>query len=357
MPQVLALTIRPITGPDTRYRIAQYSEPFRERGLDVRCQSLFSPAYYTMLGHPGRVCTKAAGLGTAFIRRLFHILTQARHVDAVWVGRELFPLGPPVLESLLFQQNCKVILDIDDAIFLPDETNTSLIHRKLRDFDKLSRIAHKFQAIVCGNAYLADYFRGANSNVHIIPTVVPMARYEHIKRTAAPRLRIGWIGTPTNAQHLEIVRQPLHNLAQHHDFSFVVIGLTQPLNWDLPHLVQLPWNLDAELHYFSEFDIGIMPLYDFPFAQGKCAFKIIQYMAAGIPVVASPVGSNLDALQDGVQGFLADSAQQWQDSLAQLMDNAELRQTMGAAGQRTVREKFSLEGHWEHYANLILECL
>ncbi|GAB1409573.1 glycosyltransferase family 4 protein [Desulfovibrionales bacterium] len=357
MPRILALTIRPIAGPDTRYRIAQYSEPFRQAGLEIVCQPLFSPRYYQLLGHSGHVLSKAMGLGAAFVRRLVQIVRQASQFDAIWIGRELFPLGPPVLETLLFQKNCPVILDIDDAIFLPDDTNKGFIHRKLRDFDKLGRIAHKFQAIVCGNAFLANYFRGKNTNVHIIPTVVPMATYGHIARTASSRPRIGWIGTPHSARHLDIVRQPLQRLAQHHDFSFQVVGLSQPLNWELPHLAHIPWNLDQEAHYFSKFDIGIMPLYDFPFSRGKCAFKIIQYMAAGIPVVASPVGSNLDVVQDGKNGFLADSAQDWEHALTRLIEDSQLAHSMGLAGRHTVQKQFSLEEHWKHYADIIKSCL
>ena len=357
MPRILALTIRPIIGPDTRYRIAQYIQPFAQEGLEVVCQSLFTTEYYQLLSKPGQVGAKAWGLGLAWGQRLVKILDQARNFDLIWIGRELFPLGPPWLEAVLFKRHARVILDIDDAIFLPDATNLGFIHRRLRDFGKLGRIAHKFQAIVCGNKFLADYFSDKNPHVHIIPTVVSMADYGHLTHSPSPRPRIGWIGTPTNAQHLEIMRQPLQDLARTHDFSFVVVGLAQPLEWTLPQMVYQSWQLEKELEYFEGFDIGIMPLYDSPFARGKCAFKIIQYMAAGIPVVASPVGSNLDVLEPGVNGFLANSPEQWTASLSQLLEDQALRQTMGAAGQQTILHKYSLEGHWQNYAAIFKSCL
>lgn len=357
MPRILALTIRPLIGPDTRYRIAQYIEPFAQEGLEVVCQALYTPHYYKLLSQPGQVGAKAWGLGRAWTQRLMHILQQARNFDLIWIGRELFPLGPPWLETLLFQRHSRVILDIDDALFLPDATNLGFIHRQLRDFGKLGRIAHKFKAIVCGNEFLASYFMDKNPHVHVIPTVVPMADYGSLSRSPTARPRIGWIGTPTNAQHLEIMRQPLQDLAHTHDFSLVIVGLSQPLAWTVPHMVYQSWQLDKELKYFEGFDIGIMPLYDSPFARGKCAFKIIQYMAAGIPVVASPVGSNLDVLEHGVHGFLADSPEQWSSYLTQLLEDQELGQTMGAAGRQTIADKYSLEGHWQNYATIIKNCL
>jgi len=357
MPRILALTVRPLAGPDTRYRIAQYVRPLAEQGIHIEVHPLFSDAYYRRLGRPGQRWTKAGGLAAAWCRRLGDIARHARRADAVWVGRELFPLGPPLLEQLLFRRNPRVILDIDDAIYLPDDANAGFIHRRLRDFGKLGRIAGQFKAVVCGNEFLAQYFRPRTAAVHVVPTVVPMADYGGIVRSPSPRPRIGWIGTPTNAHHLELVRQPLEALARSREFSFTVVGVSQPLEWRLPHLTHLPWTLAEELKYFEGFDIGIMPLHDFPFARGKCAFKLIQYMAAGIPVVASPVGSNLDVVYDGENGFLADSPQAWTEALARLLDHADLRRTMGEAGRRTVRERFSLEGYQTRYADIIKECL
>lgn len=357
MPRILALTVRPVSGPDTRYRIEQYVPLFRNVGLEVVSHALFSESYYRLLGVPGRTTDKGLGLGAAFFRRLADIAQNARRYDAVWVCRELFPLGPPLLERFLFHRNPRVIWDIDDAIYLPDAACSGFIHRRLRDFGKLGRIAGQLKAVVCGNAFLAGYFRDKNPNVHVVPTVVPMADYGVITRSPSPRPRIGWIGTPSNAWHLELAREPLSRLAESRDFTFCVVGLSRPVDWNLPNMVHRPWTLDGELGFFADFDIGIMPLRDTPFARGKCAFKIIQYMAAGIPVVASPVGSNLDVVRDGENGFLADSQQEWASSLGRLLDDAERRRIMGEAGRQTVRDRFSLEGHWKRYADIIKECL
>jgi glycosyltransferase involved in cell wall biosynthesis len=152
------------------------------------------------------------------------------------------------------------------------------------------------------------------------------------------------------------VREPLARLAASHDFTFTVVGLSRPLDWNLTNMLHKPWTLEGELDS-SPISTSHHAPARLPFRRGKCAFKIIQYMAAGIPVVASPVGGNLDVVREGENGFLADSAEDWMRALAALLDDPRLRRTMGEAGRRTVREGFSLDGHWKRYAEIIKECL
>lgn len=358
MPRILALTIRPVDGPDTRYRFQQYIEPLAGVSIHVDLHPLFSPAYYRSLGLLGGRPVKALGLATAFLRRLLDIGRNARAYDGIWLGRELLPLGAPLLEKLLLRLNQHVILDIDDAIFLPDPMKHGFIHKHLRDFDKLRRLAPCFSAVVCGNEFLAGYFRQWNApKVHVLPTVVPFAHYRCIARSPSPVPRIGWIGTPTNAEHLEILRVPLAVLAARMDFVFHVVGLPLVLGWDTPRPIHFQWSLDRELNYFADFDIGVMPLADSQFTRGKCAFKLIQFMAAGIPVVASPVGANLDVVTHGQNGYFANTPEEWTDALARLVGDPKLRREMGERGRETIRQRFSLENHWQRYAQIIRESL
>lgn len=355
MLRMLALTVRPVIGPDTRYRLIQYIPRFRELGIEVEHHSLYSPDYYRGLSRAGTV-SKTLGLAPVLLRRLKDVLLDAHRFDVVWVGRELFPLGPLFLESLLFRRNPNVILDIDDAIYLPDPTNTGFVHRRLRDFRKFEKGADRFKAVVCGNDFLADYFRPLNANVSVIPTVVEAARYAAVERQPSDMPCIGWIGTPTNAHHLRMLRGPLTTLARDHRFRFRMVGLNEPLDWKIPNMEYVPWSLDGELDFFAGFDIGVMPLEDTPFTRGKCAFKLIQYMASGIPVAASPVGSNLSVVEEGVNGFLADNEEAWEQALAALLTNGPMRERMGENGRRTVQERFSLEAHAESYAEIIRSC-
>ncbi len=288
----------------------------------------------------------------AYMKRLVQLMYLAPRFDAVWILRELAPIGPPFLERLVFRLNRSVILDIDDAIFLRDKASKEFIHNHLRDFSKFEKIADQYQLVVCGNRFLADYFINLGARVEIIPTVVNSQKYSMTKHTNSHRPRLGWIGTPSNYIHLNLIKRPILRLARELDVQLVIIGLTRRLSWGFEGINYVSWELSKELSYFGMFDIGLMPVLDFEFTKGKCAFKIIQYMAAGLPVVASPVGANAQVVGHGVNGFLANSGVEWEDCLRDLLTDPDLRKRMGNHGKQTVREHFSLEVWGERYSDI-----
>jgi len=357
MLKILALTVKPDLSPDTRYRILQYLELFQGAGIEVRHLSLLNRRYYEMAMRKGQPFLKVVLYVWAWVKRMVQLLALAPRFDAVWVLRELSPVGPPLLERLLFRLHPRVILDIDDAIFIPDEASDGFMHRHLRDFTKFKKTAHRYHTVVCGNRYLAAYFRNLDACVETVPTVVRLEPYAAVRCTPSPRPRLGWIGTPTNRIHFKIIEAPVRRLAQKLDFELIVVGLIDKLNWPTTNIRYLSWELSAELDYFGLFDIGLMPLLDHEFARGKCAFKIIQYMAAGLPVVASPVGANIDVVRHGVNGFLAGTEDEWERSLHRLLTDPGLREEMGLRGRQTVRERYSLEIWWKPYAHIFKKDL
>ncbi len=352
--KILAITVKPVLAPETRYRVLQYIEPFNRIGLKVDHHSFLDEHFFRLHVTPesGSVSTveKLIHYFILYIKTFIFLVKNIHSYDAVWISREISPVGPPILEKILFFFKKKVILDIDDAIYLRDPASNSFIHRHLRDFSKFEKTAPLFDHIICGNGYLARYFEKFNNNVTIIPTVVSIARYKKIKKKTNRVLRIGWIGTPTNYAHFEIIKAPVCRLAESAEFEIEIIGLNERLNWPIENIIHTDWNLKDESAYFGRFDIGIMPLIDNEFTRGKCAFKIIQYMAAGIPVVASPVGANTEVIRDGINGFLAENETQWHDKLKLLIVNKGLRDHLGLKGFRTVRKNYSLESQWEEYA-------
>ena len=353
MVKILALTVKPVQSPDTRYRILQYVEAFRDYGIEVDHQSLLSDHLYRIYLAEGRSILKFFYYVWAYTKRLCLLIASLRRYHAVWILRELGPIGPPFLEKLVFRLHRCVILDIDDAIFIPDEASQGFIHKRLRDFRKFEKTACGYRIVVCGNSYLADYFERLGARVMIVPTVVRAGLYLSVQSKPADRVRIGWLGTPTNHVHLEVIREAVKRLASRYDFELVVVGLNRPLNWDIDNIQYVSWELPRELDYLGMFDVGVMPLLDFEFVKGKCAFKVIQYMAAGLPVVTSPVGANLEVVEDGVNGFLAETDDEWVDRLERLITDGNLRRRMGARGRETVAARYSLESQWQRYADLL----
>jgi glycosyltransferase involved in cell wall biosynthesis len=351
--RVLAFTVKPRESADTRYRILQYCAVAERDGIRIEHRSLMGSRYFRWQLENVQLFLRLILYPVLLGIRLWQVLFLAPQYDAVWISREMAPLGPPMLERLLVRRNKRVILDMDDALHIADKESSRLIPRLLRDRGKFSRMAASYTSVVCGNTYLADFYRQHSAKVQVIPTVVDVGHYLRVAPIHAKTTRIGWIGTPLNRHHLESLLPALSALALERHFELVVVGLNEPLNWDLPSIRYLKWNLAEEFDFFAHFDIGIMPLLDSSFARGKCAFKLVQYMAAGLPVIASPVGANCEVIRQSWNGYLADTQDDWHTTLRTLIDDLALRRRMGMQGRRLVREYYSVDAGWPRYAAVL----
>jgi glycosyltransferase involved in cell wall biosynthesis len=351
--RVLAFTVKPRESADSRYRILQYHAIAERDGVSIEHRSLMGSRYFRWQIENSHFCLRLLLLPVLLLVRLAQVLFLAPTYDAVWISREMLPFGPPLLENLLVRLCPRVILDMDDALHISDKESSRWLPRLLRDYGKFGRMASRYTAVVCGNAYLADFYRQHGATIQIVPTVVEADRYATVAPSASDTVRIGWIGTPLNRHHVDLLQPVFTALAQRRNFKLVIVGLNEPLYWDLPNVRYLKWNLADELDFFTHFDIGIMPLKDSPFARGKCAFKLLQYMAVGLPVVASPVGANCDVIDDGRNGFLADTADHWLTALQTLIDDPDLRHRMGEAGRDLVRRSYSVESAWPPYSAVL----
>ena len=350
---VLAFTVKPRASADTRYRILQYEALAKQDDVVIEHRSLINAMYDRWQTKDVHLLLRTLIYPVLLALRFWQVLFQAPKYDAIWICREMAPFGPPILEQLLLRTCKRVILDVDDALHISEKVSSRLIPRLLRDNGKFARMAHAYSAIICGSRNLADYYSQYSANVSVIPTVVDADRYAGITPVPSPVVRIGWIGTPLNRHNVEILRPALTQLARERFFELVLVGLNETLDWSLPAIRYVEWNLQEELTFFAHFDIGVMPLQDSAFARGKCAFKLIQYMAAGLPVVASPVGANCEVVQDGINGYLAETDEDWTSRLRKLIDDAGLRVRMGANGRTVVRQSYSAHGFWPAYATIL----
>ena len=173
--------------------------------------------------------------------------------------------------------------------------------------------------------------------VEIVPSAIDTARYRDLSSAlSSDKMVVGWIGIPLNAHYLNIVTPALRTVE---GVTLHVVGGVAPS--ELAGIAEnLPWTEESEIARIAAFDVGIMPLHDTPWERGKCAYKLIQVMAAGKPVIASPVGANRQVVQHGVNGFLADTPEEWADALRKLSD-PDLRRRMGAAARDTVETQYS----------------
>lgn len=265
------------------------------------------------------------------MNRLWDICS-ASFFDVVFVNRDLLE-GNVRYEKFLMYQNPRVIFDFDDAIFLDGKA------------EHIGWICRNAAWVTAGNEYLAQFARKFTDKVTVIPTVVEVDKYS-LKRSfsSTSLFRIGWCGSDRSIQQtLFPYLGMIARLQSRLDFELVVMTKPKPL---LPDTAikwnYIEWSETAETQISSYFDVGIMPLTDDEYQKGKCGCKILQYMAAGLPAIVSPVGINKKLIEHGERGFLAVNEEDWFFAIRKLMLDHILCQKFGSAGRAFVERKYSL---------------
>lgn len=305
----------------------------------------FTREFFRLVYRPGHYAQKTALFLRRSVDRLSLVLAKADY-DLLFVYREAFPIGPPLLERLLARPGAPpMVYDFDDAVFLPNTSEANRVISVLKYPHKVDTIVEKSAMVIAGNDYLADYARRHSRSVAVIPTCVDTDQFVPRPAGAASggrRLVVGWIGSQTTASYLEALAPVLTRVNRARPFELRVAGAGRDLRFGDVGVSNVTWSLDDEVALFNTCDVGVYPLTEDEWTKGKCGFKAIQFMACGVPVVASAVGVNREIIDDGVNGFLASSEDEWVEKLTRLADDPALRRRLGEAGRQTIEERYSL---------------
>jgi glycosyltransferase involved in cell wall biosynthesis len=341
--KVLALVPYPLnTAPGQRYRIEQWAPYLGEEGIDLHFEPFASVALSRALYRPGQYATKALHMTLAWLRRA-RTAWRARGFDIVYVYREAALIGPSWLERLIRRRNSRLVYDFDDAIWLSYISPRNRYLSYLKAPGKTGAICRMAAAVTVGNETLAEFARRYNPAVTVIPSTVSLREYRpRLSTPAGATPVVGWTGSHSSAQYLRIVESALQTLSRRRRFRFLVIGLDS-YRLEGVEVECRAWRASTEIEDLWPMDVGIMPLFDDPWARGKCAMKAIQYMGVSLPTVVSPVGASRDVVAEGVSGFHATNEQEWVLALERLLDDADLRLRMGAEGRRRVENHYSAE--------------
>lgn len=356
-PSILFILPYPLgKAPSQRFRVEQFLPLLDESNISYQLACFMDDSTWKVLYSKSSVIQKAWGITKGYFKRWKHVLIDVHHHDVVFVHREAAPLGPPLFEwivSKLWRK--KLIYDFDDAIWIPNTTSENYLVRYFKAFWKVEKICKWASAVTAGNHFLAAYARQSGAqNVIYLPTVVDTEnRYLPNPIKKANKIPvIGWTGSHSTLKYLDELLPVLQALEKEFEFVFLVIANKDP-RLPLKQYKFIKWNEATEIKDLQQIDIGVMPLTADLWSEGKCGFKLIQYMALGIPAVASPVGVNKDIIEDGYNGFLAHSVNEWQGKLSLLLLDPLLRASIGKAGIATINEFYSLRSQEEKFLNLI----
>ena len=354
--KILFLTKYDSLAASSRLRAYQYAIKLDPSRYDVDVEPLLSAFYLEKKFKDQHI--SFFYLVYLFLKRVL-ILVNIQKYNVIIIHFELFPFLPPIFEWFLFKTNKKIYFDYDDAIYHNYDLSNNLLARLFLS-SKIKYLMREADGVILGNNYIEKYarFSGAN-NILKLPTVVDINSYtdKPMRYVHEKNFTIGWIGSPSTSKYLEVVKEPLMRLGKLTPVTLYLVGASNKLNLSIDNvdIVSVKWSEKNEQKALKEFDVGIMPLFDEQWEQGKCAFKLIQYMASFLPVVSSNVGMNAEIIHNHGNGFLASSSDEWFDSLYQIFLDHDMRKIMGNNGRKLIEKDFTIQSRLSDFEKFITE--
>ena len=341
--RVLALTPYAEPAPSTRYRLVQMIRPLRGLGVELTlCPTVAATGY-------GAIRRGDAGALLAMLRAgrtLASVYSLVRDYDAVLVQRGVSLVFDRSHLRRLRRSGVPLLFDFDDAVFLPQPGGNRWVERLRAPYATTAALCRGASAVLAGNAYLADFARrvvgpGREDRVVVVPSAVDTEVFRPWPRERVlPAL--GWVGSDSTLPYLESLAPALQELAKRVPHRLIVVAGSRAPQLSGVHFEFVPWSAGGEAEVLGTLDVGLYPLDDTPWTRGKCGFKALQYLACGIPCVASPVGVLRDMVQPGRTGLHAGGHAEWVEACARLLGDAPLRAYMGAQGRALVEERYSV---------------
>jgi glycosyltransferase involved in cell wall biosynthesis len=340
------------SAPSQRFRFEQYLDFLNENGFESTLSPLIATAAEDALLNGSNSIRKVI-IGVHMGMRRLRDLFRMNQYDIIFIAREGFITGSIFFEKSLKKSRAKIVYDFDDAIWIDVISEKNRSFAWLKNAGKTKKIISLADIVVGGNKYLAQYALQFNKNVTVLPTTIDTDLYQPGYTLHDDPVVIGWSGSRTTIEHFKTALPALTILKKKYGkkISFRVIGDGDFKDEKLG-IIGLPWLKERELKDLRPIDIGIMPLPDIEWAKGKCGLKGLQYMALEIPTVMSSVGVNVDIIQDGKNGFLATTTEEWVEKISLLIEDGDLRLRLGKEGRKTVVENYSIKSQRENYVSV-----
>jgi glycosyltransferase involved in cell wall biosynthesis len=353
MKDVLFIVPYPLhRAPSQRFRVELYEPILRENQVSYDILPFMDEATWNVIYKQTSAVRKISGMLKGYQNR-WRSLSRIRHYQFIFIHREAAPLGPPLFEWVIAKVlKKKILYDFDDAIWIPNTSRVNKMASWFKAFWKVKYICKWSYKVAAGNDYLYQYAKQYNNNVELLPTCVDVERGHYkIRQHHAHKPVLGWTGSHSTLFYLNEIVPVLRELQEEIDFSFLVIADKNP-ELDLKDWQFVPWDEKTEQDDLLKMDVGIMPLKADAWSEGKCGFKLIQYMALGIPPVASPVGVNKKIVDEGVNGFLCETKEEWKVKLKMLLTDENLRKKFGEKGREKIVNEYSTQSQQQRFLSL-----
>ncbi len=335
-----------------RFRFEQYFSILKENNIEYQTASFLSKRIWDVLYAKGHFFKKVFFLLLGYYRR-YTLLLKIHRFDFIFVHREIVPFGPPILEFVItkiFRK--KVIYDFDDAIWIKNTSESNRLFSVFKWVSNVRYLCKNSYKVSCGNDYLCAFAREYNTQTVYNPTTIDTDSHHNKKQVhAGKKFVIGWTGSHSTVKYLDELVPVLERLEKKINFEFCVISDQAP-NFQLKSLRFIKWNKQTEIDDLLNFSIGLMPLPNDKWANGKCGFKALQYMALGIPALVSPIGVNSKIVDHGVNGYYCSTAEEWELSIEKLYKDSKLLQEMSNSTQQKIRDNYSVTSNKTNFLNL-----
>jgi glycosyltransferase involved in cell wall biosynthesis len=347
--------------PATRYRVYEMLPFLEKEGISYKIYSIFSEGITWQMinsstfGTASRVIYYIRIIIEKFIRA-WGVIFLAGRFDLVFLQRATLPLG---LERLLRLRNKNIIFDIDDSIYLPDKEEGGLIGwvKKFVKKKEVVSVLRVAKCVIAENNYIKNFVQKYCKEVYVITGPIDTVKnFTKETQEGSGEVTIGWIGTPSTTPYLKMLDNVFQQLHRKYNIRVMLIGAA-PYSIDGVEVQSISWNEKTEVQELHKFDIGVMSMPDNEWTRGKVGCKMLQYMANAIPSVVSYTPTTAEVIENGINGFLASSEEEWIEKLSSLIENPQLRDRIGRAGRQTAEERFAINVNMSRYIEIFKSCI
>ena len=343
--------------PGQRLKYEQYFSFLRNNNIEITVSPFMSERFQAIVYKRGHYIEKIFWTLSGYLKRVYNLF-RLPFYDGVYIFLWVTPFGFPMFEFLYTIVNKKIIYDIDDLVFMAPASKANKFIAKLKGKNKPQFLMRKAKHIITCTPFLTEYAQKYNSNVTDISSTINTETYiPKVEYEKSGKLTLGWSGSHSTVKYLYLLRDVLIEVNKTTPFKLVVIG-SKDFQIEGLEINCLEWNLDSEVKDLQQIDIGLYPLpMDQQWVLGKSGLKALQYMALGIPTIATAIGANYRVIEDGKSGFLASTPEEWKERIILLLSNTSLRKSLGENGRIHVEKHYSIIANQDTYLSILRKVL